>query len=166
MPITQRAKALTEKSGGFLAEFKKFALRGNVMDLAVGLMLGASFNGIVQSLVNDVVMPPIGLLLGRVDFSSLFVDLSGGEYESLAQAKEAGAATINYGVFLNAVINFLIVAFVVFLIVRQVNRLRAKEEPKAAPATKECPFCLTQIPPKATRCPACTSQMPEAEKKA
>jgi len=139
-------------------EFKEFAVKGNVMDMAVGIIVGAAFGRIVGSLVNDVVMPPIGLLLGKVDFSNLFVSLSGTAYDSLAAAKAAGAPTLNYGLFLNTVLEFLIVAFAVFLVVKQVNRLRREPAP-AAPTTKDCPHCLTAIPLKATRCPACTSQL-------
>jgi len=143
-----------------LKEFKEFAMRGNVLDMAVGIIVGAAFGGIVTSLVNDVLMPPIGLLLGKVDFSNLFITLAGQEYASVAQAKAAGAATINYGVFLNTVINFVIVAFAVFLLVRQVNRLRRQPEPAlAAPTTKDCPYCFSSIPIKATRCPHCTSEL-------
>jgi len=146
-----------------LKEFREFALRGNVVDMAVGIVIGASFGGIVSSLVADVVMPPIGLLLGGVDFSNLFLTLKAGEklagpYASLADAKAAGAVTVNIGVFLNAVVSFLIVAFAVFLVVRGMNRLK-REAPAAAPTTKECPFCCTAIPLKATRCPACTSPL-------
>ncbi|MBI4790704.1 MAG: large conductance mechanosensitive channel protein MscL [Chloroflexi bacterium] len=143
-----------------LDEFKKFILRGNVLDLAVAVILGASFGAIVNSLVNDIIMPPIGLALGRVDFSNLFINLSGTPYATLAAAKQAGAATINYGMFLNTVIGFLIVAFVVFLIVRQVNRLPAQPAPApVAPSTKECPYCACTISIKATRCPQCTSAL-------
>jgi len=143
---------------GFLKEFKEFAMRGNVLDLAVGIIIGAAFGTIVNSLVNDIIMPPIGQLLGQIDFSSLYINLTGTAYPSLAAAKEAGAATINYGTFINAVINFLIVAFVVFLIVKQFNRLK-KEAPPAPPNTKDCPFCATAIPLAATRCPHCTSEL-------
>ncbi len=145
-------------------EFKKFIARGNVVDLAVGVIIGGAFGSIVSSLVNDIIMPPIGLLLGNVDFTNLFIDLSGQGYESRSAAAEAGAATINYGVFINTIITFLIVAFVVFLLVRQINRLRAKqkkEEAPAEPTTKECPYCFTTIPIKATRCPNCTTQLEE-----
>jgi large conductance mechanosensitive channel len=145
---------------GVFKEFKEFAVKGNVMDMAIGIIIGAAFGRIVGSLVNDVLMPPLGLLLGKVDFSNLFVSLSGTAYDSLAAAKAAGAPTLNYGVFLNTVLEFLIVAFAVFLVVRQINRLR--REPAPAPAeliTRECPHCLTAISLKATRCPACTSQL-------
>ncbi|MGQ9494482.1 MAG: large conductance mechanosensitive channel protein MscL [Anaerolineae bacterium] len=139
-------------------EFKRFALCGSVIDLAVGFIMGAAFNKIVTSLVNDLLMPPVGLLLGKVDFSNLYFNLSGQHYSSLAEAKAAGAATLNYGLFLNTVIEFLIVAFALFLLVRQINRLQRAEKP-ATPTTKECPYCFTQIPIKATRCPNCTSQL-------
>ena len=142
-----------------LKEFKEFAMKGNVLDLAVGFILGAAFGKIVTSLVSDIIMPPIGLILGKVDFSSLFLNLSGKSYSSLAEAKAAGAATLNYGLFINNVVDFLIVAFAVFLLVRMVNRWN-KPAPAAAPATKDCPFCLSKIPVKATRCPNCTSQVP------
>ncbi|MGA8677105.1 MAG: large-conductance mechanosensitive channel protein MscL, partial [Candidatus Acidiferrales bacterium] len=142
-----------------LKEFKEFAMKGNVMDLAVGFILGAAFGKIVSSLVSDIIMPPIGLILGKVDFSSLFLNLSGKSYASLAEAKAAGAATLNYGVFLNNVVDFLIVAFAVFLLVRIVNRWN-KPAPAAAPATKDCPYCVSKIPAKATRCPNCTSPIP------
>ena len=143
-----------------LDEFNKFIMRGNVLDLAVAVILGASFGAIVNSLVNDIIMPPIGLALGKVDFSNLFINLSGTPYATLAAAKQAGAATINYGVFLNSVISFLIVALVVFLIIRQVNRATAKPAPPpAAPTTKECPYCASTISIKATRCPECTSTL-------
>jgi large conductance mechanosensitive channel len=133
-------------------------MRGNVLDLAVAVIIGAAFGAIVKSLVDDIIMPPIGLLLGGVDFSNLFINLSGGSYPTLAAAKEAGAATINYGVFLNNVITFLIVAFAVFMVVRAVNRMR-RPAPAPAVTTKECPFCASSIPLKATRCPACTSDL-------
>jgi large conductance mechanosensitive channel len=144
-------------------EFKEFAMRGNVVDMAVGIIIGAAFGGIVKSLVADVIMPPIGYVMGGVDFSDLFFTLSGGDYPNLAAAQEAGAATINVGVFINTVINFIIVAFAIFLLVRGINRLkREEEEPKAEPTTKECPFCCTEIPIKATRCGHCTSQLETA----
>ena len=147
---------------GMLKEFKEFAVRGNVLDLAVGVIVGAAFGKIVSSLVDDVIMPPIGLILGHVDFTSLFVNLSGKPYPSLAAAKAAGAPTINYGVFLNNVVTFLIVAFVVFLIVKQFNRIRRGEEKPAEKTTKECPYCLSAIPLQATRCPHCTSELKPA----
>ena len=144
-----------------LKEFKEFALKGNVLDLAVAFILGASFGKIVTSLVNDVIMPPIGLLLGKIDFSSMFLDLTGKNLTSLKAAKDAGAAVIAYGQFINTVIQFLIVAFVLFLIVKWMNKMKRKEEKPApaAPAAKECPFCFSQIPIKATRCPNCTSEL-------
>ena len=142
-----------------LKEFKEFAMRGNVLDMAVGIILGASFGGIVTSLVNDVLMPPIGLVLGRVDFSNLFLNLTSRHFETLAAAKAAGAATLNYGLFLNTVINFVIVAFAIFFLVRQVNRLRGPAPVPAAPALKACAYCCSQIPAAATRCPQCTSQL-------
>jgi large conductance mechanosensitive channel len=141
-----------------LKEFKAFAMRGNVLDMAVGIIIGAAFGRIITSLVGDIVMPPIGRLVGKVDFSGLFLNISGTDYPTLAQAKAAGAATINYGVFLNTVLDFLIVAFVIFLLVRQVNRW-SKPAPVAALTTKECPYCISAIPLKATRCPNCTSQL-------
>ncbi len=139
-----------------LKDFKEFAMRGNVIDLAVGVIIGAAFGGIVTSLVNDVIMPPIGLILGKVDFKELFLSLSGTAYPTLDAAKKAGAPVIAYGQFLNTVLNFLIIAFVVFLVVKQFNRLK-KELPVAPPSTKECPFCIGNVPMKATRCPLCTS---------
>ena len=139
-------------------EFKEFAMRGNVLDMAVGIVIGAAFGRIITSLVNDILMPPIGLLLGKVDFSTLFLNISGKSYATLAEAKAAGAATINYGMFLNTVIDFLIVALVIFLMVRQINRWK-KPVPAPAPSTKECPYCVSAIPVKATRCPNCTSEL-------
>ncbi len=139
-------------------EFKAFAMRGNVLDMAVGIIIGAAFGRIITSFVSDIIMPPLGLVIGKVDFSSLFLNISGTSYPTLAQAKAAGAATINYGVFLNTVLDFLIVALVIFLLVRQVNRW-GKPAPAAAPTTKECPYCVSAIPLKATRCPACTSEV-------
>jgi large conductance mechanosensitive channel len=146
-------------------DFKKFVMRGNVLDLAVGVIIGGAFGAVVKSLVDDLLMPPIGLLLGRVDFANLFAVLKQGEtagpYPTLADAQAAGAVTINYGLFVNTVIAFLITAFAVFLLVRAVSQLRRKEEapPPAEPTTKECPYCFTTIPLKATRCPHCTSQL-------
>jgi len=144
-------------------EFREFAMRGNVVDLAVGIIIGAAFGKIVTSLVNDIIMPPIGFLLGQVDFSNLFVDLSGQSFASLSEAKDAGAQTINYGAFLNTVIDFVIVAFAIFLLVRFINRLsRQPEAAPAAPSTRECPFCLSSIPLRATRCPQSTSTVQAA----
>lgn len=145
-------------------EFKEFALRGNVVDLAVAVIIGAAFGKITTSLVNDVIMPPLGLLLGDLDFSDYFINLSGdAAYPSLQAAKAAGAVTLNYGAFITTVINFLIIAFVIFMVIRQLNRLRRKEEvPAAAPTEKNCPFCVTAIPLKATRCPHCTSELQPA----
>ena len=142
-----------------LKEFRDFAMRSNVVDFAVGIIIGAAFGRIVASLVNDILMPPIGILLGNVDFSNLFYSLSGGQFGSLAAAKAAGAATINYGIFINTVIEFVIVAFAVFLLVRGLNRLARKPKPAAAPTTKECPYCASTIALRATRCPHCTSAM-------
>ena len=142
-------------------EFKEFAMKGSMVDLAIGIVIGAAFGKIITSLVSDVIMPPIGLLLGKVDFSSLFIDLSGKGYATLAEAKAAGAATINYGLFLNTVIDFIIVAFVIFLIIKQINRMKREEAP-AAPVTKECPYCFTSIPVQATRCPNCTTELKAA----
>jgi large conductance mechanosensitive channel len=141
-----------------LKDFREFIMRGNVLDLAVAVIIGAAFGKIVTSLVNDILMPPLGLVLKNVDFTNLFVDLSGGNHTTLAQAKAAGAATINYGLFLNTVIDFLIVAFVIFMVIQQANRLKRAPAP-ADPTTKECGFCHTQIPIKATRCPNCTSTL-------
>jgi large conductance mechanosensitive channel len=142
-------------------EFKEFAMRGNVLDMAVGIIIGAAFGTIVTSLVNDVIMPPIGLLLGNVDFSNIFAVLKEGKvagpYASVASAKAAGAVTLNVGLFINTVINFLIVAFAIFLLIRSINKLKRQEE--AAPATKDCLYCLTSIPIKATRCAHCTSEL-------
>jgi large conductance mechanosensitive channel len=140
-------------------EFKKFALRGNVIDLAVGFIVGAAFSGIVKSLVNDILMPPLGLILGKVDFSNLYINFSRVHYSSLAEAKAAGAPTINYGVFLNTIVEFVIVAFALFLLIRQVNRWTAKPAAPAEPTTKECPYCFTVIPVRAVRCPNCTSAL-------
>ncbi len=147
---------------GMLKEFREFAVKGNVVDMAVGIIIGGAFGKIVSSLVNDIVMPPIGLLLGKVDFSNLFIALAGGDYSSLAQAKAAGAPTIAYGVFLNNVLEFLIMAFCMFLVIRQMNRLRAmlpKTEQPAAPTTKTCPECLSTIPIGARRCAHCASSL-------
>ncbi|TFG72384.1 MAG: large conductance mechanosensitive channel protein MscL [Anaerolineales bacterium] len=140
------------------AEFKKFMLRGNILDLAVGVIIGGAFGKIVTSLVNDIIMPPIGLLLGNVDFTNIFISLSGQKFATLAAAQEVGAATMNIGLFINTIINFLIVGAAIFLIVRQMT---PKPKPAPAPTTKDCPFCFTAIPIKATRCPHCTSQLLE-----
>jgi large conductance mechanosensitive channel len=142
-----------------LKEFRDFAMRGNVVDLAIGIIIGAAFGKIVTSLVNDILMPPLGVILGKVDFSNLYINLSAKHYDSLADAKTAGAATINYGVFINNIIDFIIVAFAVFLLVRQMNRLMPKPAAPATPATKECPYCKSTIAVAATRCPQCTSQL-------
>lgn len=139
-------------------EFREFAVKGNVIDLAVGIIIGAAFGKIVTSFVNDVIMPPIGLLLGKVDFSSLYINLSGKNFASLDEAVKAGAPVIKYGVFINSIIDFLIVAFVIFLVVKQINRLK-KQEPPAAPDKKECPFCKSQVALSASRCPFCTSEL-------
>jgi len=141
-----------------LKEFKEFALKGSLLDLAIGFILGGAFGKIVTSLVNDIIMPPIGLLLGKVNFTDLYWALDGGTYASLQAAKDAGAPTLNYGLFLNTIIDFVIVAFVLFLIIKQVNKLR-KPAPAAAPTTKDCPYCKTSIPIGATRCPNCTSEL-------
>jgi len=142
-----------------LKEFREFAMKGNVLDMAVGIIIGAAFGKIVTSFVSDVLMPPLGLMLGKVDFTNLFVTLSDGSYASLAAAKEAGAATVNYGLFLNTVVDFVFVAFAVFLLIKQVNRLKRPTPAPPAPPTKECPHCISAIPVKATRCPACTSNL-------
>ena len=147
-----------------LKEFKEFAMRGNVVDMAVGIVIGAAFGTIVKSLVADVIMPPIGLLLGNVDFSNLFIVLkqgaTAGPFATIAEAQKAGAVTINYGMFANTIISFLIVAFAVFLLIRALNKLQREEEaPLEEPTTKECPHCLTTIPIKATRCGHCTSEL-------
>lgn len=150
-----------------LKEFKEFAMRGNVIDMAVGIIIGAAFGAIVTSLVADIIMPPIGLLLGNVDFSNLFIVLregiKTGPYSSLAEAKAAGAVTFNYGMFVNTIISFVIVAFAIFLLIRSINKLkRQKEAPPSVPTTKECSYCLSVIPVKATRCPHCTSELKTA----
>lgn len=142
-----------------LKEFKEFIMRGNVLDLAIAVIIGGAFGKIVTSFVNDIIMPPIGLLLGNVDFANLFINLSGTPYKSLADAQKAGAPTLNFGIFLNTVIDFLIVALVIFLVVRTANRLQKPKEAPVEPTTKDCPFCLSSVPIKATRCPNCTSQL-------
>jgi large conductance mechanosensitive channel len=143
-----------------LKEFREFAMKGNVIDMAIGVIIGAAFGKIVTSLVSDILMPPLGLLMGKVDFSSLFINLSGQHYASLAAAKAAGAPTINFGVFFQTILDFGIVAFVIFLLVKQINRL--KREPAAEPTAKECPHCLSSIPVRATRCAHCTSDLKAA----
>jgi large conductance mechanosensitive channel len=140
-------------------EFREFVARGNVIDLAVAVIIGAAFGKIVTSLVNDIVMPPIGMALGRVDFKNLFVSLTGQQFASVADAQKAGAPTINYGIFLNTVLEFLIVAFVVFLMVRQINRMKKPMPAAPEQPVRDCPFCLTRIPVAARRCPACTSEL-------
>jgi large conductance mechanosensitive channel len=141
-------------------EFKEFAMRGNVVDMAVGIIIGAAFGRIITSLVNDILLPPLGLALGKVDFSNLFLNLSRTSYTTLAQAKAAGAPTLNYGVFLNTVVNFLIVAFAIFLLVRGINRVRRQQEaPAPEPTTKQCPYCDSTISIHAVRCPQCTSDL-------
>jgi large conductance mechanosensitive channel len=151
-----------------LKEFKEFAMRGNVVDMAVGIIIGAAFGTIVKSLVSDVIMPPIGLLLGNVDFANLFIILKSGAevagpYASLADAQAAGAVSLNYGTFINTIISFIIVAFAVFMLIRSINKLKRKEEaPPPEPTTKECPHCFSTIPIKAMRCPMCTSELKTA----
>lgn len=147
-----------------LKEFKEFAMRGNVMDMAIGVIIGGAFGKIVSSLVSDVLMPPIGKLMGNMDFTNMFIVLGGGHYETLQEAKDAGAATINYGLFAGTVIDFIIVAFVVFLVVKQINKAKKKEVAvaPAAPTTKECPFCISQVPINAVKCPSCTSELKTA----
>jgi large conductance mechanosensitive channel len=146
-----------------LKEFKEFAMRGNVLDMAIGIIIGAAFGRIVSSAVNDIIMPPIGLILGRVDFSNLFLNLSATHYASLADAKKAGAAVISYGTFANTVIDFLVVAFVVFLLVKQVNRMMKPQPAPAPPPTKQCPYCRSEgIAIQATRCPHCTAELKAA----
>ena len=153
---------------GMVKEFKEFAVKGNVVDMAVGIIIGAAFGTVVKSFVDDVLMPPIGMLIGDIDFSQLMVVLkqgaTPGPYDSLAAAQEAGAVTLNYGLFLNAVISFLIVAFAVFLVIRAINQLKRKEEaaPPPPPDTRDCPFCQSSISIKATRCPHCTSEVSTA----
>jgi large conductance mechanosensitive channel len=160
VPISLAAPGTALKIGGpkFLRDFKEFTLRGSVLDMAVGIVLGVAFGRIVTSFVEDMLMPPLGLLLGHVDASNLFISLSGKHFDTLAAAKAAGAPTLNYGVFLNTVLNFLLVAFAIFVLVRQVNRLRRSQE-TPPPTTKECPYCMSSIPIKAVRCAHCTSEL-------
>ena len=145
-------------------EFKEFAVKGRMIDLAVGIIIGVAFSGVVNSLVNDIIMPPIGLLVGNADFSNLFLTLTGGHFQTVAEAKSGGAVTLNYGLFVNTLINFLIVAFAVFLLVKQVNKLkrRLEPEPVPVPATKECPYCKSKVHIDAVRCPNCTSELKKA----
>ncbi|EOU1763219.1 large conductance mechanosensitive channel protein MscL [Clostridium perfringens] len=147
-------------------EFKEFAMKGNVIDLAIGVVIGGAFGKIVTSLVNDIIMPVVGSLVGKVDFSNLYIDLSGQQFNSLQEAQAAGAATINYGLFLNNLINFLIIAFSIFIVIKQINKLKnftmKKEEVKVEATEKDCPYCCTKIDIKATRCPHCTSVLEEA----
>ena len=153
---------------GIAKEFREFAVKGNVVDMAIGIIIGAAFGKIVTSAVSDIIMPPVGLLLGGVDFSNLFLNLSGRPYASLEAAKAAGAATINYGLFLNALINFLIVSFAVFLLVKGINSLKRKEaaEPQSTPTTKPCPFCWSTVAIQASRCAHCTSDLQTAARAA
>ncbi len=146
-----------------LEEFKKFALRGSVIDLAVGVIIGGAFGKIVSSLVNDIIMPPLGLLLGRVNFSNLFISLTGEKYTSLIDAQNAGAPTLNYGVFINNILDFIILAFVIFIMIRAINRLTKKQKAAEEVTTRECPHCLSSIAKKATRCPFCTSEVSPVE---
>ncbi len=145
-----------------IKEFKEFATRGNMFDMAVGIILGAAFGKVVTSMVNDILMPPIGKLMGQIDFSNFFINLSGTHYATLADAKKAGAAVISYGLFFNTVIEFLIAAFAVFLLVKQINRLRQPAPAPPAPETRDCPYCISTIPLKALRCPHCTSELKAA----
>ena len=143
-----------------LKEFREFAMRGNLLDMAIGIVIGAAFGRIISSLVSDVIMPPIGLAFGGFDVANLFVTLKGGPFPTVAAAKAAGAPTINYGIFINTIIDFVILAFVIFLLIRQINRMRRQSE--AAPTTKSCPYCASTIPLKAVRCPNCTSELKAA----
>lgn len=160
-PMMNPAPMLKPGGPKMMKEFKEFALRGNVLDMAIGIILGVAFGRIVTSFVEDILMPPLGLLLGKVDFSNLFFSLTGRSFDTLAAAKAAGAPTLNYGLFINHIFNFVIVAFAVFLLVRQVNRLK-RQAPEAAPTTRECPLCLSTIPLKATRCAHCTAEVKPA----
>ncbi len=151
----------TNKAKGVMGEFREFIMRGNVMDMAVGVIIGGAFQAIINSLVNDIIMPVITLLTGGIDFTNWFVALDGSKYDTLAEAQEAGAATLNYGVFITAIINFLLMALVIFMLVKTLNNLaaKAKKEEEAAPTTKICPHCMSEIDIKATRCPHCTSEL-------
>jgi len=145
----------------FFKEFKEFAVKGSMVELAVGVVIGAAFNGLVSSFVEDILMPPLGLLLGRVDFRDLFVNLGSGKFETLAEAEIAGVPTINYGLFINAFVGFFITAFAVYLLVRLINRLREDEakDPSATPATRPCPYCIREVSKKASKCPFCTANI-------
>ncbi|VVB72903.1 Large-conductance mechanosensitive channel [uncultured archaeon] len=143
---------------GFIGEFREFAMKGNVLDMAVGIIIGAAFGSIITSLVKDIIMPPLGLILGNVNFTDLFISLDGKSYASLAVAQAAGAPTINYGLFINTIINFIIVALAIFIVIRRVNEMKRKPEP-AKPNTKECPFCKESIPKNAVKCSHCTSDL-------
>lgn len=158
----EKQKEIAKKSKGFFAEFQKFIMRGNVIDLAVGVIIGGAFQAIVNSLVNDIVMPVISLITGGIDFSNWFIALDGKHYATLKAAQEAGAATLNYGTFITAVINFILMAFVIFLLVKFLNSMADrvhKNEPEPEPTEKTCPYCQNKIPIKATRCPFCTSEL-------
>jgi large conductance mechanosensitive channel len=157
--MVKSIQSIAREDVPMLKEFRTFIMRGNVIDLAIGVIIGGAFGAIVNSLVKDIIMPPIGLLLARVDFSKLYVALDGKTYESLSKAQELGAPTLNYGAFINTIINFLIIGFVIFLVVKAVNQLK-KPAPAAAPTTKNCVFCATEIPLAAKRCPHCTSELP------
>lgn len=160
--IKERSEKLAKKSKGFFGEFQKFIMRGNVIDLAVGVIIGAAFQAIVNSLVNDIVMPLISMITGGIDFSNWFISLDGTHYKTLKAAQEAGAATLNYGTFITAVINFILMAFVIFLLVKVLNTVADKvhkNEPEPEPEDKTCPYCQSKIPIKATRCPFCTSEL-------
>ncbi len=167
----EEEEKVTEKKPGFWSEFRDFIMQGNVMDLAVGVIIGAAFQSIVNSLVNDIIMPVITLITGGIDFTNWFISLDGSHYSTLAAAQEAGAATLNYGVFITAVIQFIILALVIFLMIKVLSsitkgtkKLMHKEDVEPAPTTKVCPYCKSEIPIDATRCPCCTSQLEEAEK--
>jgi large conductance mechanosensitive channel len=155
---TNTVAVRNHEEGNMVKEFKEFVMRGNVVDLAIAVVIGAAFGKIVTSFVEDILMPPIGLALGNVDFSNLFINLSSKDYPSVAAAKAAGAATLNYGIFLNNILNFLIVAFAIFLLIKQINRMQ-KTAPAAAPTTRDCPHCLSAVPLKATKCAHCTSEL-------
>ncbi len=150
-----------EKTKGIFGEFKEFIMRGNMMDMAVGIVMGGAFGAIINSLVSDIIMPLISLATGGIDFNNWFVSLDGSSYATLAEAQEAGAATLNYGVFITAIINFIIIGFAIFLMVKGINKLHKKEEKVEEPTTKTCPFCKSEIPIEATKCPHCTSELPE-----